>query len=240
MKPARAIRLGMAAVVLILLLASCLHPSPPSHKSNLATSENGSSPQIEPTAGLESPNSPTGGPLAISMPSVPIGNNGTDRKCVWVKWLGNSIPRGDVVTVTSVKVEPPFTFDPTVTNCGAPSCANYHFSAANDSGQNCYIGVGYMHGSIDPDGFDRNGRLELSGHLRCPSNINAAACQRDAVTMQRPGIGTVRFSTPTIDKTSPPPSPSPSPQSPTSSPPESPSSSPATPISSPPTTPTSP
>ncbi len=234
LKSPKIVPFGMVMTVLILLLAACVHPSPPISASSSPASGASSSPQIEPTTGLESPESPTGGAVAISMAPAPTGNNGSDGPCVRVSWLGNPIPSGDIVTVTAVIVETPFTFDPAATaNCGAPSCVNYRFSAANDNGQICYVGVGYTKGSVDPDGSDRDGHLELVGHLGCPSNVNFAACQRDAVAMQSPGIGTVRFSVPTIDKTSGPSS-SP-PESPTSPPPESPSSSPATPISSPPT-----
>jgi len=239
LKSPKIVPFGLVMTVLVLLLAACVHPSPPISASSSPASGASSSPQIEPTTGLESPGSPTDGAVAISMAPAPTGENGSDGACVRVDWLGNPIPPGDVVTVTAVIVEAPFTFDPAATaNCGAPSCVDYRFTAANDSGQVCYVGVGYTKGSVDPDGDDRNGQLELVGQLRCPSNVNFAACQHDAVAMRRPGIGTVRFSAPTIDKTSGPSS-SP-PESPTSPPPESPSSSSATPISSPPTAPSSP
>ena len=60
---------------------------------------------------------------------------GTTTSAIQVSWLGNKIPQGDIVTITSVAVKRPFTFDSAVTaQCGgAPSCLNYQFSAANDS-----------------------------------------------------------------------------------------------------------
>lgn len=234
MKPSRAIRFGIATVVLVLLLTGCLHPSPPSSESGSSsgssTSESTTSPAVEQTTGLEPAESPTGKP-SLSMAPAPTGPDGNDPPCPRAKWLGNPIPQGDIVTITSVVVQYPFRFDPATTaTCGTPSCLNYQFNAANYNDSFCYVGVGYKPGFIDLDnGTDTPGNLELIGYLKCPSNINFAACQRDAVAMGRPGIGTVRFDVPTVDKTPPPTSPptSSSSGSTTSSPPES-LSSPAT------------
>jgi hypothetical protein len=236
MKLSQTIRFGLAATVLVLLLAACVHPSAPSStsgsSSSSSTSEPTVSPSIEPTTGLESPLSPTNGPISISMASAPTGNNGTDGACVRVTWLGNPIPREDIVTITSVIVETPFDFDPAATaNCGTPSCAKYQFSAANDSGQICYVGIGNVNGPVSNDGSDTEGHMRLAGRLRCPPNVSSATCQHDAVAMQRPGIGRFKFNVGVINKTS----------SPSSSPSESPSSpSTTTPGSSPTTTPSSP
>jgi hypothetical protein len=251
MKPSQVIRFGIAAVVLVLLLAACMHPSDSSSSaygsssgssSGSSTSESTTSPAIEQTTGLESPQSPTGKP-SLSLAPAPTGSDGTDQACPRAKWLGNPIPPGDIVTITSVKVDKPFTFDPATTaTCGTPSCLNYQFSAANYEHSFCYVGVGYEPGSIDFDnGNDTSGSLELMGYLTCPSNINLAACHRDAVAMGRPGIGTVRFDVPTVDNTPTPTSPptSSSSESTTSSPPES-SSSSATSGSSSPVAPGSP
>jgi hypothetical protein len=235
------IRFYLAAVGLALLLAGCVvHPSAPGSASGSPTSAR-SSPPIEPTTGTESPESHTGGAVAISMAPAPTGkhgNSGDNDECIQVSWLGNPIPRGDIVTVTSVTVHRPFTFDPAVTaQCGgAPPCLNYRFSAANDSGQFCNVGLGYKYGSIDLDGFEAHGTMELGGYLRCQPNISFAECQHDVAAMQRPGIGTVSFEVSTVDKTS---APSSLPESP-SLPPESPPPSSATPVSSPPTGPSSP
>ena len=248
MKSSQAIRFGIAAVVLILLLTGCLHPSPPSSESSSSsgssTSESTTSPPTEQTTGLEPPQSPTGKP-SLTLAPAPAGSAGTDRACPRASWLGNPIPQGDIVTITSVVVQYPFSYNPATTAaCGTPSCLNYQFSSANDSGHTfCFVGVGYIPGSIDVDnGTGTPGSLELIGSLKCPSNINFAACQRDAVNMGRTGIGTVRFEVPTVGKTPPPTSPptsSPA-ESTTSSPPESPPSSPATSGSSSPVAPGSP
>jgi hypothetical protein len=235
LKPSQAIRFGMVAVSLALLLAACAvhpsapipapRPSTPEGTASQPTSEATASPSIEPTSGLESPESPTGGAVAISMAPAPTGNNGTDGACVRVSWLGNPIPRGDIVTITSAIVETPFTFDAAATaNCGTPSCVSYQFSAANDSGQFCYVGIGSTKGSIDPDGSDTEGHMKLVGRLRCPPNVSSAACQRDATAMQRPGIGRFNFNVNVLmsGPSSPPP------ESPPSSPATTPSSSPST------------
>ena len=245
MKPSQAIRFGIAAVVLVLLLAACVHPSDSGSSasgssSGSSTSESTTSPAIEQTTGLESPMSPTGKP-SLSLAPAPTGSAGTDRACPRAKWLGNPIPPGDIVTITSVKVDKPFTFDQATTaTCGTPSCLNYQFSVANYKHSFCYVGVGYNKpGSIDlENGTDTPGTFELIGYLKCPSNINFAACQRDKVAMGRPGIGTVRFDVPTSHPTSPPTSSSS--ESTTTSPPESPPTSPVTSGSSSPVTPGSP
>jgi hypothetical protein len=243
MKPSQAIRFGMAAVVLVLLLAACVHPSDSgSSASGASTSESATSPAIEQTTGQEPPQSPTGNP-SLSMAPAPTGSNNADGPCVQVNWLGNPIPRGDIVTITSATVYRPFTFDPAATAMCGTSCINYQFNAANYRHSSCYVGVGYKPGFIDPDsGTYRPGSLELTGYLRCPSNINFAACQRDAAGMRSPGIGTVSFKAPTTDKTPPPTSPptSSSSESTTTSPPESPPTSPVTSDSSSSTAPNSP
>ena len=234
MKSSKIVLFGVVTAFLALPLAACgPNSSTSGSASSSSASEASSSPQIEPTTGLESPESPTDGPVAISMAPMPTGNDGTDGACVRVSWLGRQIPHGDIVTVTAVIVQSPFTFDPAATaQCGnAPSCVRYQFSAANDNGQFCTVGLGYTRGSIDNDGSDTQGSMNLAGRLRCPPDVSSAACQRDAAAMQRPGIGTISFDVGTIDKTSSPPS-SP-PQSPPSSPPTSPGSSPPTAPSSP-------
>jgi hypothetical protein len=242
MKPSRAIWFSVAAVVLVLLLVACVHPSDSgSSASGSSTSENSSGPQIESTTGLETAQSSTSIP-SISMAPAPTGNDGTDGACPRAKWLGNPISHGDIITITSVIVQNPFRFDQAATaKCGVPSCINYQFNATNYDRAFCYVGVGYEQGSIDPDGTDTGGNLELIGYLKCPSNINFTACQRDATAMGRPGIGTVRFNVLTVDK-SPTPSSSPTPslsESTTSSPSESSSSSPSTSSSSSSTAPSS-
>lgn len=237
MKPSQIIRSGVAAAGLALLLAGCVvHPGAPASSSDPASrsaaSETSTSPPTEPTTGLESPQSPTGGAVAISMAPAPTGkqgNSGDNDQCIRVSWLGNPIPHGDIVTVTWVKVDSPFTYDAAVTaQCdGGPTCFNYRFSAANDNGQFCNVGLGYKYGSIDLDGNDANGTMQLIGSLSCPPDISSAGCQRDKAAMLRPGIGTIGFEVFTIDKTSTPSSPG-SPSSPTESPPSS-STTPASP-----------
>ena len=224
--------------MLVLLSTACVHPSVPSSasssSSSSSTSEPTSTPSIESTTGLESPVSPTHGEVAISMAPAPTGrtgNSGDSGQCIQVSWLGNTIPPGDIVTITSVTIQLPFTFDPAVTaQCGdAPSCLNYRYSAADDngSGQFCNVGVGYTRGSVDPDGDDStNGYGELVGYLSCPPDVSSAGCQHDAVAMQSSRGGTIEFNVPVIDNTPPPTSPPP--ESPSSSPPESPPSSSAT------------
>jgi hypothetical protein len=236
MKPSQAIRFGIAAIVLVLLLAACMHPSDSGSSasgspSGSSTSESTTSPAIEQTTGLESPQSPTNDNPSISMPSVPAGNDGSDTSCVRANWLGNPIPPGDIVTITSVKVEKPFTFDPAATaNCGSPSCVNYQFSAANDSGPFCYIGVGNENGPVSNDGDDTPGHMTLVGHLKCPPKVSSASCQLDAAAMQSGRGGRFEFDLGVIYKTPPASSSS---ESTTSSPPVSPPTSPATSDSSP-------
>jgi hypothetical protein len=249
MKPSQAIRFGITVIVLVLLLAACMHPSDSSSSasgssSGSSTSGSTTSPAIEQTTGLESPVSPTSNP-SLALAPAPTGSAGTDRACPRAQWLGNPIPAGDIVTITWVKVDRPFTYDPATTAaCGTPSCLNYQFSAANYQHSFCYVGVGHDNsGSIDLDnGTDAPGTYELFGYLKCPSNINFAACQRDIVAMERPGKGTVKFDVPTVDNTPTPtaPSTSSSSESTTSSPPVSPPTSPATSDSSTPVTPGSP
>lgn len=225
MKPSQTIRFGMATTVLLLLLAACVHPSDSdSSGSGSSTSETSSSSQIEPTTGLESPESPTNGSIAISMASAPVGSQGAfdpNGACIRISWLGNPIPRGDVVTITSATVHSPFKFDPAVTaTCDTPSCINYQFSAANDNGPSCYVGLGYPPGSIMDHGNYTVGSMELVGRLRCQANVGFTACHHHAAAL---GTRTVSFNVHTIEKT--PPSSSP-PVSTTVSPPESSSSSP--------------
>ena len=101
----------------------CLrHPSVPSSasssSSSSSTSKPTSTPSIESTTGLESPVSPTHGEVAQSMAPAPTGrtgNSGDSGQCIQVSWLGNTIPPGDIVTITSVTIQLPFTFDPAVT-----------------------------------------------------------------------------------------------------------------------------
>jgi hypothetical protein len=216
MKPSQTFRFGMAAVVLTFVLAGCaVHPSAPDSPSGSPTpsASASSSPPIEPTGGTETPQSPPDGAVAISLAPAPVGRQGTsgdNDECIQVSWLGNPIPRGDVVTVTWVNVDPPFTFDTAVTaQCAdAPSCLHYQFSANNDNGQFCNVGLGYKDGSIDlQNGSEAHGTLELTGSLSCPSNISSAACQHDKAAMQRPGIGTISFEVFTVDTTSTPSSP---------------------------------
>lgn len=248
MKPSQAIRFGIAAIVLVLL-AACMHPSDSSSSasgssSGSSTSGSTTRPAIEQTTGLETPESPTGKP-SLSLAPAPTGSAGTDRACPRAKWLGNPIPSGDIVTITWVKVDKPFTFDTATTDaCGTPSCLNYQFSAANYKHSFCYVGVGHdRSGSIDlENGTDTHGTYELFGYLKCPSNINFAACQRDIVAMGRPGIGTVKFDVPTVDNTTTPATPptSSTSGSTTSSPPVNPPTSPPTSDSSTPVAPGSP
>ena len=230
MKPSQTIRFGMATIALVLLSAACVHPSDSdSSGSGSSASETSSSPQTESTTGLESPVPSTNEP-SLSLAPAPTGrtgDSGANDQCIQVSWLGNNIPQGDIVTITSVAVKRPFTFDSAVTaQCGgAPSCLNYQFSTANDSDQFCNVGLGYKYGSINLDGPEppKKGSLELIGRISCRSSVSSAACQRDAVAMQRPGIGTVTFDVYVIDNTPPPSSPS---ASTTVSPPEISSSSP--------------
>jgi len=240
MKPSRVIRFGIAAIVLVLLLAACMHPSDSSSSasgSSSGSSISGSttSPAVEQTTGLESPQSPTHGNPSISMPSAPTGDDGNDKSCVRANWLGNPIPPGDIVTITSAKVENPFTFDPVATaNCGSPSCVNYQFSAANDSGPFCFVGVGNVNGPVSNDGTDTAGYMTLVGRLKCPPKVSSASCQHDAAAMQSGGGGRFKFNLGVIYKTS---SASPSSESTTSSRPVSPPTSPATSDSSSPVAP---
>jgi hypothetical protein len=238
MKQSQAIRFSMAAVVLVLLLTGCPHPSPPSSESSSSssssTSESTVSPSIEPATGLESPESPTNGGPSLSLPAPPVGNNNHgDGACIQIAWLTGPIPHGDIVTVTSVTVRKPFTFDQNATaRCsGGRSCFGYQFSQFNDNnGAFCNVGVGYMGGTIDSDSDDSApGRMVLAGKLICP-HISSATCRNDAAAMQASAKSPIPFDVGVDFPTPPPPS----------SPPESPPTSPVTSDSSSSTAPSSP
>lgn len=237
LKSPKIVPFGVVIAVLVLLLAACVHPSAPSSasgsSSSSSTSESTVSPSIEPATGLESPESPTGGPIAISMASVPVGKKDNIGGCIQIAWLVSPIPHGDIVTVTSVTVNRPFTFDQAATaHCkGGPSCVGYQFSAANDTNEvPCNVGLGYIGAPVDDENGDpTDGSMELAGHLSCP-HIGSSECRNDAAVMQSSGGGSVGFEVGVDLPVSPPPS---------SSPTESPSSPPTTtPESPPPTTPT--
>jgi len=247
MKPSQAIRWGIAAIVLVLLLAACMHPSYSSSSasgssSGSSTSASTTSPAIEPTTGLESPGSPTGNP-SLSLPSPPVGNNNHNDgdECIQIIWLTRPIPHGDIVEITSATVPNtgPFVFDPGATHCnGGRSCVGYQFSGLNDNTGFCNVGVTYDgEGTVDPDGDESpSGTIVLAGRLSCP-HISSAKCHDDGVVMgaaARPisfNVDVDMHTSPPI----PPPSdstPSSPPVSPTTSPPTSDSSTPVTPGSS--------
>jgi hypothetical protein len=216
LKQPRIVRFVVVAGMSVLLLAACAHPqqarpgsSPPS--SGITGSQDPStagspgsespSPPIEATTGLESPQSPGSGgggnAVAISVAPLPAGkegDSGDNDECIQISWLGQPIPHGDVVTVSAVAVQRPFTFDQEVTaHCeGGPSCAGYQFSAANDNGEFCNVGLGYIDGTIDLNGDSLDGSIQLTGHLRCP-DIGSAGCHQDADAMQSSGIASINF-----------------------------------------------
>jgi hypothetical protein len=235
MKPSQAIRWGIAAIVLVLLLAACMHPSDSSSSasgssSGSSTSASTTSPAIEPTTGLESPGSPTGNP-SLSLPSPPVGNNHNDGdECITITWLTRPIPHGDIVEITSVTVPNTglFMFDPGATHCnGGRSCVGYQFSGFNDNTGFCNVGVTYEgEGTVDPGGGDdsKSGTIVLAGRLSCP-HISSAKCHDDGVVMEA-AARPISFSV-DIDST-----PSSPPVSPPTSPPTSDSSTPVTPGSS--------
>ena len=210
LKQPRIVRFVVVAGMSVLLLAACAHPqqarpgsSPPSSgitgsQDPSTTGSPGSeipSPPIEATTGLESPQSPGSGgggnAVAISVAPLPAGGSasGNNNECMQITWAGSPIPHGDVVTV-SVAVQPPFTFDQEVTaHCeGGPSCASYQFSAVNDNGSVCNVGLGYTGGTIDANGSSSvDGSMTLTGQLKCP-DVDSATCHRDARAMQNSGV----------------------------------------------------
>jgi hypothetical protein len=239
LKPPETIPLGVVTAVLVLLLAACVHPGALSSTSGPSSSssilEPTVSPSIEATTGLEIPESPTNGPITISMASIPAGKKDNYGGCIHIAWLVRQIPHGDTVTVTSVSVDRPFTFDQEATaHCSdGPSCVGYRFSAANDTNEVfCNVGLGYVGTRVDNEnGIQTNGSMELAGQLSCP-HIGSSECRNDAAVMQRSGNGSVGFEVGVDLRASP---------SQSSSPTESPSSSPSVTLESPPpTTPGSP
>lgn len=250
MKSSKAIRFGMAAVVLVLLLAACMHPSDSdSSASGSPTSGTSSSPQIEPTSGLESPVSPTNGGPSLSLPSPPVGNNNHNNggQCIQITWLTKPIPQGDVVTITSVTVPGPrYSLDLGVTaGCqGGRSCIGYQFNESNDNNTFCNVGLAYKGGTIDinDDTNSDTGTIVIAGRLSCPHS-SSARCRNDGSVMEAAAKPisfntNVTFSTPTPSTSSPPTSSSS--ESTPSSPSGSSSSSPTTSDSSPPVAPGSP
>jgi hypothetical protein len=250
MKPSQAIRFGIAAIVLVLLLAACMHPSVSSSSasgssSGSSTSASTTSPAIEQTTGLESPGSPTGNP-SLSLPSPPVGNNHNDGdQCITITWLTRPIPHGDIVEITSVTVTATNTglivFDPGATHCtGGQSCVGYQFSGFNDNAGFCSVGVTYEgQGKVDPGGGDdsESGTIVLAGRLSCP-HISSPKCHDDGVVMEA-AARPISFSVDIDSATTSPPIPPPADSTPPS-PPVSPPTSPQTSDSSTPVTPGSP
>lgn len=250
MKPSQAVRFGIAAVVVVVLSAACMHPSDSGSSasgssSGSSTSASTTSPAIEQTTGLESPQSPTHGNPSLSLPSPPVGNNNHNDggECIQITWLTRPIPHGDIVEITSVTLPEsgPFTFDPGVAaRCkGGRSCVGYQFSEFNDNAEAfCNVGVGYIGGTIDP-GTDNSesGSMELAGQLSCP-HISSAECRNDAVVMKAAAKSPISFNADIVPNTKSPTSPPP--ENTTSSPPVSPPTSPETSDSSSPVAPGSP
>jgi hypothetical protein len=246
MKPSQAIRFGIAAIVLVLLLAACMHPSDSSSSaSGSSTSESTTGPAIEQTTGLESPQSPTHGNPSLSLPSPPVGNNNHNvgAECIQIAWLTGPIPHGDVVKITSVTVPGPlFNLDlGTTARCqGGQSCIGYQFSELNDNnGAFCNVGVAYEgEGTVDPPNDNtESGTIVLAGRLSCP-HISSAKCRDDGVVMEAAARRPISFNV-GIDPATSPPSTSSSSASTSSSPSEN-SSSPTTSDSSSPAAPGSP
>jgi hypothetical protein len=226
LKQSRIVRSGVVMGMSVLLLAACAHPQPPrpapsppesgitgsQHPGTTASPGSETpSPPIEATTGLESPQSPGsgGGGNAIGISVAPLptgkaGDSGDNDECIQISWLGQPIPHGDVVTVSAVAVQRPFTFDQEVTaHCeGGPSCAGYQFSAANDNGPFCNVGLGYIGGTIDLNGSSVDGSMQLTGQLRCP-DVDSATCQHDAELMKSSGIASINFEVSVISPGSP-------------------------------------
>jgi hypothetical protein len=225
----RIVLLGLMAGLSASLLAGCVHPQPPKDATSPASPEvSGGSPPTETTTRPERPQSPSHA-VGISFAPLPTGKRDNQGACLHVAWLTQPIPHGDVVTVTSVIVRSPFTFDPgAAARCsGGPSCAGYQFSAANDDGQIfCNVGFGYIGGVIDEEnGTDQEVSVQLAGQLRCP-DTGSAECRHDAAVMQSSGIASITLGV-GVDLSSSPGSGSSSPPASSSSPPGSPSASPS-------------
>ena len=239
MKPSHTTRFGMAAAI-VLLSAACASTSSSgsASPSNSSAVESVGSLSTEPVTGTESAKPPSDGSPSLSLAPAPTGSQdavGPNSACITIRWLGNPIPPGDIVTITSATARDPFRFDPAVTaTCDTPSCINYQFSAANYNGPSCYVGLSYSAGSIVDNGNYTVGNMVLAGILRCSANVSFTACQHHAVAL---GKGTSSFNVHTIDNTSPPTSPPPqstsSSPSNTSSPAATSSSSPAAAAASP-------
>ena len=251
MRPSQAIRFGIAAVVLVLLSAACMHPSDSGSSASVSssgssTSASTTSPAIEQTTGLESPQSPTHGKPSLSLPSPPVGNNNNNvgAPCIQIAWLTGPIPHGDVVTIKSVTVPgSPFSLDlGTTAGCnGGRSCIGYQFSESNDTnGAFCNVGVRYDgEGTVDPRNDNtESGTIVLSGRLSCP-HISSTKCRNDEIVMDAAARRPITFNV-GIDPSASPPTTSSSSGSMSPPPSESSSSSPTTSDSSSPVAPGSP
>jgi hypothetical protein len=185
------------AGVLVLLLAGCgTHAtaggtsSNPSSTASITGSQNDdtSSPPIEGT-GPESPQSPAnggGGGVAVSVPSLPIGNDnqyGDDSgndECIAVRWLGTVSQPGVTVTITGiVVVGGQFTMiSPAAAGCPSAVCVGFKFSSANTAaGTDCYVGVQYTGSPLTNFDPPAKGSLGFAGELSCP-NVDLTTCQR--------------------------------------------------------------
>jgi hypothetical protein len=199
----RTLRLSALVGLLVLLVAGC-----GGHAA--VTGTNSSSPSIgisatTPIVGTGPPSGQVsgndgGGGISISLPGVPIGQgpnrfNYGNYECIQISPIGQQVPHGDIVIVTTATVVGgPFTaVDLPVTNCPeGPACQNFRFSAATGDGASCYTGVEFVGAPPSEPNTSISGSLELGGELSCP-NVNVATCHQDGINIQNSGDTSIEF-----------------------------------------------
>jgi hypothetical protein len=129
--------------------------------------------------GRESPLRQSSGPISLSVPTLPIGDGGSNPTnedvCVDIKWLGK-LRSMVTLTVTGIVIDGPFmAVDPATAGCtgddGAP-CVGLRLTAANNDGITCAAGIEWTGGRPT-----KNPTIGLAGVLTC-QNSDSAACQQ--------------------------------------------------------------
>jgi hypothetical protein len=223
------LRFSTVAGILALLLAGCGgHPA--AHRAGASSSSTGvlAAPATEGT-GPESPLAAGSGGVAISVPSLPVGDGGSQpaddgqHVCVTVAWLGTLHSPATLTVTAVVVVNGPFRpAEAAAAGCtedDGPPCAGLRVSAADNGGHTtCAAGVTWTGGRA----VDR-GSVELAGELTC-QDLSLASCQqvRDGLQDQARARGPdgFDFPVPPAGTSSPPPpsTSSPAPASTTPSP----------------------
>lgn len=180
----------------------------------------GSAPTAEVTAGPESPIAETTPPVegtgteapppttkprpAIELASLPVGGGsetGTSEQdqCIDVAWLGNEMPDGVSVEVTSMRISPKGVFrsGSGSLECGR-SCDSYVFQ---EQGDDCHVAVHAQQANTDAT-------LRVSGKVRCPAG-KRQTCEAFAAGEEKNRTIGLRWEPEVPESPSPSPSPSP-------------------------------